>query len=231
MKILVAEDEADTRQLLGMYLESHGHELTLAADGEVALKEMRLSLPDLVLLDVRMPKLDGWSVLEAIRDFAPQLPVLMITALDEPEDAIRGLRLGADDYLRKPFDLHELEARMEAVLRRAGKGAGDRTVRLGRLTIDDRTRVATFGNQSLALSPKEYRLLSLLASEPGRVFASEEIIGYVWGENSRADRGDVKQYVHLLRRKFDQQSVTGLQLRTVPNFGYTLEVAPSGEAP
>ena len=224
MKILVAEDEPGTRQMLSMYLEGKGHEVTTTGDGRAALESVRQSLPDLLLLDVRMPVLDGWSVLKAIRSFEPRLPVLMITALDTSADAVRGLRLGADDYLRKPFDLSELEARIESVLRRNHGFTEEGVLQIGGLHIDDRSKSVRIDDKEVKLSPKEYLMLQLLASDPGRVFAGEQIVQHVWGDNSQASSGDVKQYVHLLRKKLDRHAIKGIALRTIPGFGYKLEI-------
>jgi len=225
MKILVAEDEPGTRQLLSMFLEGKGHEVTAIGDGAAALEAVRRSPPDLLLLDIRMPVLDGWSVLEAVRSFAPELPILMITALDASEDAVKGLQLGADDYLRKPFDLSELEARIESVLRRSRGFAEEGILHTGALRIDNRSKSVRLGDEELSLSPKEYLMLQLLASDPGRVFTGQEIINHVWGNGSRASKGDVKQYVHLLRKKLDRHDDQGVALRTISGFGYKLEIA------
>lgn len=224
MKILVAEDEPGTRLLLCMYLEGKGHEVSAIGDGGAALEAVRQSPPDLLLLDVRMPVLDGWSVLEAVRSFEPRLPVVMITALDASEDAVRGLRLGADDYLRKPFDLSELEARIDSVLRRARDYHEEQIEHTGALRIDDRTKTVHLGDEEVTLSPKEYQLLQLLASDPGRVFTADEIIHHVWGIQSRASKDDVKQYIHMLRKKLDHHTDKGVALRTAPGFGYKLEI-------
>jgi DNA-binding response OmpR family regulator len=222
--ILVAEDEPGTRQLLSMYLEGKGHEVTAVGDGATALESVRQSPPDLLLLDVRMPVLDGWSVIEAVRSFQPNLPVLMITALDASEDAVKGLRLGADDYLRKPFDLSELDARINSVMRRSRSHSQENIPQSGVLHIDDRSKSVRIGGQELTLSPKEYQMLRLLASDPGRVFTGDEIVHHVWGNQSRATKGDVKQYVHLLRKKLDPHADKGVVLSTISGFGYKLEI-------
>jgi DNA-binding response OmpR family regulator len=230
MKILLAEDEPGTRQLLNMYLESKGHTVTTVSDGGAALDAVRRSPPDLLLLDVRMPVLDGWSVLETVRSIDTRLPVLMITALDSANDVVKGLRLGADDYLRKPFDLAELEARIETVLRRARTYLEQRSQQTGALRIDNRSKSVRLGNEEVTLSPKEYQLLQLLASDPGRVFAGDEIVQHIWGKHSRASRDDVKQYIHLLRKKLDSHASTGVVLRTIPGFGYKLEILQAGDS-
>lgn len=224
MKILVAEDEPGTRQMLSMYLEGKGHEVTSTGDGRAALESVRQSRPDLLLLDVRMPVLDGWSVLKAIRKFEPRLPILMITALDASADAVKGLRLGADDYLRKPFDLSELEARIESILRRDHGFREEGVLIVGGLRIDDRSKSVTIDGKEVKLSPKEYLMLQLLASDPGRVFDGERIINHVWGNGSQASSGDVKQYVHLLRKKLDRHAIKGIALQTISGFGYKLEI-------
>lgn len=223
MNILLAEDEPSTRQLLTMYLERRGYQVHAVADGREALDAIEKKLPDLMLLDVCMPVLDGWSVLEAVRELSLTVPVLMLTALESPDDAVRGLRLGADDYLRKPFSLSELDARIDSVRRRSAvRETVHPLLRVGHLLIDDRSKDVAIGDEKIVLSPKEYRLLWALASELGRVFSNSEIIALVWGNDSNAGSSDVKQYVHLLRKKIGAYEDQGLKLVTVPGFGYKL---------
>ncbi len=170
-----------------------------------------------------MPGLSGWRVLEAIRAQS-KVPVLLLTALDSPDDAVKGLEMGADDYLRKPFQLDELEARMNAIIRRAQFIEEDHMVQVGPCRIDDRTKRVTIHDEEMALSPKEYELLKLLASDPGRVFSNEQIIGRLWPDSSRADHNDVKQYIHLLRNKIEPNPSNPCWIQTVKGFGYKLEM-------
>jgi len=224
MKILIVEDEPDTLRLLKVYFTAKSHEVMQARNGVEALEQFAKSLPHLVLLDVMMPGLSGWRVLEAIRAQS-KVPVLLLTALDSPSDAVKGLEMGADDYLRKPFQLDELEARMKAVMRRARINKEKKHVlQVGPCHIDDRTKKVTIYGEEVALSPKEYELLKLLAGDPGRVFSNEQIIARLWPDSNRADHNDVKQYIHLLRNKVEPAPANPCWIQTVKGFGYKLEV-------
>ncbi|HKJ19229.1 MAG TPA: response regulator transcription factor, partial [Woeseiaceae bacterium] len=171
MRVLLIEDDHLIQELLRAYFEAKGHAVSAAVDGVEGLKAFNAGLPELVLLDVGLPKLDGWAVLQAIRA-SSSVPVVLLTALDDTEDVVRGLAMGADDYLTKPFDVRELDARVQAVLRRLDPQEKATSFEVGRIHIDDRSKTVTVGDSFLSLSPKEYKLLRLLASEPGRVFSS-----------------------------------------------------------
>lgn len=227
MHILIAEDQQDTAGLLSAYFGGKGHQVAVARDGEETLAQVRALQPDLLLLDVIMPKLDGWAVLKTLRNESPQLPVIMLTAMSESEDAVRGLSLGADDYLRKPFDLAELEARVANVMRRSGdaaKPSNGEVMMLGALQIDDRRKEVRWQGSTITPAPKEYGLLFLLASEPGRVFSNNEIIAAIWGEQSNASAADVKQYIHLLRTRLGRIGVPKQVIETAKGFGYRLQI-------
>lgn len=223
MKILIVEDEPDTLRLLKVYFRAKKYQVFDAPDGVEALEQFSKVSPQLVLLDIMMPGLSGWRVLEAIR-VQSEVPVLLLTALDSPSDAVKGLEMGADDYLRKPFQLDELEARMNAITRRARFIEEDNTVQVGPCCMDDRTKRVTIHGKEVALSPKEYELLKLLVSDPGRVFSNEQIIGRLWPDSHRADHNDVKQYIHLLRNKIEPNPSNPCWIRTIKGFGYKLEV-------
>ncbi len=223
MKVLIVEDEVDTLQLLSVYFETRGNEVTTARDGVEALQKFRLDTPEIVLLDVRLPRRDGWSVLTEIRAEG-KVPVIMLTALDSAEDVVKGLTLGADDYLRKPFQLSELEARTRAVLRRVQRIGRVDLLRAGPCEIDDRTKAVTIAGQAVPLSPKEYELFKLLATDPGRTFSADEIIARLWPTSGRAGSSDVKQYVYLLRNKVESLPGSPCRIDTVKGFGYRLVV-------
>ena len=218
MKILIVDDDADSREILKTCFEARGYQIILAADGMEALKRFTDEKPDLVLLDIMMPKLDGWEVLHYIRA-AGRTPVLMITAKDATEDIVKALSSGADDYIVKPLKLREVEARMTAVMRRVQPAA---RWRVGELEIDDAQKRVRLGEKEIALSPKEYELLKLLASQPGRVFSDEEIIRHVWPEGSLASATDVKRYIYLVRHKIEEDPKNPKFILTVPGFGYKL---------
>lgn len=225
MKILVAEDQQDTAALLSAYFAGKGYQVTVSLNGKEALEVQETLQPDLILLDVKMPEIDGWEVLQKLREKGVLTPIIMVTAMGSSEDAVRGLSLGADDYLRKPFDLAELDARVNAVLRRSQHvETSANEIRLGDLSIDDKRKEIAWQGNSMMLTPKEYGLLYLLASDPGRVFANDEIIKAIWGEESPANQADVKQYVHLLRTKLARIHAPKETIETVKGFGYRLQV-------
>jgi DNA-binding response OmpR family regulator len=224
MKILVVDDDADISNLLKRFLEARGRRVQTASDGLQALESFRKEAPDLVILDVMLPGMDGWSVLGKIREQS-NTPVLMLTGKDTPGDAAKGLLSGADDYIPKPFDLAELEARISAVMRRSQTVKTAPTqLQVGPLSIDDKNKQVRLGEQEIALSPREYDLLKLLASEPGRVFSDEDIIKNVWPAGSSASSTDVKRYIYLLRKKIEQNPQEAKLIQTVPGFGYRLAV-------
>jgi DNA-binding response OmpR family regulator len=221
MRVLLIEDDLPVRELLRAYFEAKGHAVSTAADGVEGLKAFNAGLPELVLLDVGLPRLHGWAVLEAIRA-SSSVPVVLLTALDDTEDVVRGLAMGADDYLTKPFDVRELDARVQAILRRLEQPDKLTSFDVGDIHIDDRSKTVTVGDAFMSLSPKEYKLLRLLASEPGRVFSSEEIIAHLWPDSDRAAANDVKQYIHLLRNKLYRSADIGEPIENIKGFGYRL---------
>jgi two-component system, OmpR family, response regulator MtrA len=223
MKVLVVEDDADISSVLTFYFEAKGHEVVIARDGLEALERLACEDLDLMLLDVMLPKLDGWAVLEAVRAKC-SLPVILLTALGDTEDIVKGLSLGADDYLRKPFEIRELEARIHSVTRRLDQGPASALIMCGHIRIDDRAKVVTVDAEQVALSPKEYELLKLLAREPGRVFTNDEIINHLWDDGSRATSTDVKQYIYHLRNKIERDPQSPQLIQNVKGFGYKLGV-------
>lgn len=221
MKIVIAEDEADTQQLLRTFFSSQNYTVFVAANGLEAIDICKAEAPDIVLLDVRMPVLDGWGALAAIRQFS-QVPIIMVTALGDTQDTVRGLSLGADDYISKPFDFSELQARIEAVLRRTSVPAEPYQISFGNLKIDDNAKTVTLGGSELKLTPKEFALLILFAKRPETVLSTDQIIKGVWGDGAKAGPGDVKQYMHLLRKKLTQQQDSDVTIETVKGFGYKI---------
>ena len=218
MQVLIAEDDPSSRELLRRFLESKGHTVIAAANGAEALEKFAEAQVDLVLLDVMMPKLDGWAVLKEIRAES-DVPVIMVTVKDATEDKVKGLELGADDYITKPFDLRELEARISAVMRRVAPGP---VIDLGELQIDDEKKEVRVRGELVELSPKEYDLLKLLASRPGKVFSHREILEKIWAGSSFASSEDVKKYIYLLRNKIEADPEHPELIVTVRGFGYKL---------
>jgi DNA-binding response OmpR family regulator len=223
MKVLVVEDDPDISELLTLYFVAKGHEVETAHDGQEALAQLQRVQPDLMLLDVLLPKLDGWSVLTAVRAQS-RIPVILLTSLDGTDDVIKGLSLGADDYLCKPFEIRELEARIQSIIRRLEPVAEPQYITRGAIEIDERAKSVSIHGEPISLSPKEFYLLVLLASDLGRVYTNKEIIAELWGSNSRATGADVKQYVYQLRSKIERDPHLPQWIQNVKGFGYKLTV-------
>jgi DNA-binding response OmpR family regulator len=221
MKILVVDDDPDIVRLLKYFLEAKGRQVQTASTGAEALELFKREPPDLVILDVMLPGMDGWAVLQKIRE-SSQVPVLMLTGKDAPTDKAKGLLSGADDYIAKPFDLAELEARIVAVMRRYKPSARPALIRVGDLEIDDSVKHVKVKGRTVSLSPKEYELLKLLASEPGRVFSHQEIIAAVWQNKPFITSSDVTKYIYLLREKLEDDPENPRYILTVRGFGYKL---------
>jgi DNA-binding response OmpR family regulator len=221
-RILVVDDEPDLRDAIRTYLELHGHLVLQAADGEEALEKVRTALPDLVVLDVLMPRMDGLEALEAIRAIS-SVPVIMLTVRGEEDDKVRALRLGADDYVTKPFGQRELLARIESVLRRAALPAGntsDVVVVDEDVTVDfGRNRVIVRGHE-VALTATEHRLLYHLLSTPGRVLPFETLLTRVWGPEYRDEDHYVRQYISYLRAKLEPDPARPKYILTEKGLGY-----------
>jgi DNA-binding response OmpR family regulator len=221
MKILVVDDDPDIVRLLKYFLEAKGRQVQTASTGAEALELFKREPPDLVILDVILPGMDGWTVLQKIRE-SSQVPVLMLTGKDAPTDKAKGLLSGADDYIAKPFDLAELEARIVAVMRRYKPSVRPTLIRVGDLEIDDSIKQVKVKGRTVSLSPKEYELLKLLASEPGRVFSHQEIIAEVWQNKPLITSSDVTKYIYLLREKLEDDPENPRYILTVRGFGYKL---------
>jgi len=221
-KILIAEDDPSALRLLSKFLTAKGFHTLTAADGREALNAFLTHDPDLVLLDVNMPHLDGWSVLREIRNLSA-VPVIMLTIRNSTDDKVRGLTEGADDYVTKPFDLKEIDARIRAVMRRARGGQDGTVITVGPLVVDDEAKEVRLHGRTVALSPKEYELLRLLASRPGKVFSTQEILQVVWPERvHEGSAEDVKKYIYFLRSKLEAEGDAGGMIQTVRGFGYKL---------
>jgi DNA-binding response OmpR family regulator len=218
--ILVVDDDDDIRALVGELLERAGHVVIKAPDGESALKLFYSRKPDLVVLDVSMPGLDGWEVLNRIRELS-DVPVLMLTARAEELEKVRGLRAGADDYVTKPFGRQELLARVDATLRR-GRSApqAQETYADDFLTVDFAQRKVTAGGVELALTPLEFRVLGAFVRNQNQVLSHDQLLELAWGDARSADRDQVKLYVGYLRRKLGTGVGDESPIETVRGFGY-----------
>lgn len=218
MRLLICEDEPDIVDILQNYFVAEGYEVSTATSGSKALKKFAQEAPDIVLLDVMLPDMDGWEVLKEIRQ-QRDTPVILLTALGRVDDKVKGFSYGADDYIAKPFDLKEVKARIEAVLRRYHP----RLEHTG-LTINDTSKEVWVQGKKVSLSPKEYTLLKLLASEPGKVFSNEEILAHLWPSSTYASTQDVQKYAYLLRKKLEEDPSHPKLVLTVRGFGYRLAV-------
>ena len=225
ISVLVVEDDQNIRELLQMYLEKEGYAVTVAADGDQGLAKFRAIRPDLVLLDLMMPGLDGWAVCRAIRADG-QTPVIMLTAKSETDDKVAGLKTGADDYITKPFEMKEVLARIEAVLRRSDRTAGEvkaRRLVFDKLTIDMDAFELVVDGKKLDTPPKEMELLFYLASSPNRVYTRNQLLDEVWGFDYFGDSRTVDVHVKRLREKLEGVS-ENWSLKTVWGVGYKFEV-------
>jgi DNA-binding response OmpR family regulator len=218
-RILVVDDDDDIRGLLRSLLERAGHEVTDAPDGRAGLRALYSDSPDLVILDVTMPALDGWATLERIREVT-DVPVLMLTARDAELERVRGLQSGADDYVVKPFGRQELVARVDVLLRRPRSGRGEETYADGRLSISFTQRAVRYDDREVALTRLEYRLLSAFVRHPNQVLSHDQLRELVWGDNLSTSRDEVKLYVGYLRRKLAPDAPRTTPIETVRGFGY-----------
>ena len=224
--ILIVEDDNNIADLLRLYLEKEGYQATIAADGTQGIDLYRRLRPDLVLLDVMMPGVDGWGVLRAIRQDS-QTPVIMLTAKGETTDKVSGLKQGADDYITKPFEMKEVLARIEAVLRRtAADGDKEKPRRLvfDKLIIDLDSFELIVDGKRVETPPKEMELLYHLASTPNRVYTRNQLLDEVWGFDYFGDSRTVDVHVKRLREKLEGVS-DQWSLKTVWGVGYKFEVA------
>ena len=227
-KILVADDDEKIRELLEIYLTKEGFAVEQAADGAEAILKAQQLKPDLIVLDIMMPVLDGMEVCRQVRKFS-QVPVIMLTARTEDEDRIMGLELGADDYLAKPFNPRELVARVKAVLRRmvhSGEELATRELVLSfaQLTINRQEYAATSSGHTVQLTAKEMELLWHLASHPGRVFSREQLLESIWGYEYFGDTRTVDTHIKRIRQKLDVREDSHWDIKTVWGVGYKFEV-------
>ena len=224
ISVLIVEDDHNIAELLQMYLEKEGYSVTLAADGGQGLAKFRSIQPDLVLLDIMMPIMDGWAVCRAIRSES-QVPVIMLTAKGETEDKIAGLRYGADDYITKPFEMREVLARIEAVLRRSSGVQPEKRVRrvaYDKLIIDMDSFELVVDGKKVDTPPKEMELLFYLASSPNRVYTRNQLLDEVWGFDYFGDSRTVDVHIKRLREKLEGIS-DSWSLKTVWGVGYKFE--------
>ena len=224
ISVLIVEDDRNIAELLKMYLEKYDYTVTIATDGGQGLSKFRTTAPNLVLLDVMMPVMDGWALCKAIRAES-QVPIIMLTAKSETDDKITGLRSGADDYITKPFEMKEVLARIEAVLRRSTGIVSEKKARrltFDKLTIDMDAFELIVDGRKVDTPPKEMELLYFLASSPNRVYTRNQLLDEVWGFDYFGDSRTVDVHIKRLREKLEGVSETW-SLKTVWGVGYKFE--------
>ncbi|WP_204249462.1 response regulator transcription factor [Planococcus versutus] len=199
-KVLLVDDEKRMLDLVALYLRPHAYACTKASSGKQALDLLDKEVFDLVLLDIMMPDMDGWEVCRNIRKFS-NVPIIMLTAREQQEDVVKGLRLGADDYMTKPFGEEELLARMEALLRRS---APVKRLEFGGLTWDEDSFELSYQQESIRLTPKEFSMLGLLMKNPNKVFERDRLLELIWGFDSETEGRTVDSHVRNIREKVRQ---------------------------
>lgn len=219
--ILIAEDEADIRNILRLYLEGEGYQVVEAADGEQALAAVREHSPDLAILDVMMPRLDGLAVTRALRQQS-DIPILILSAKGQDNDKILGLNLGADDYIVKPFNALEVLARVKAHLRRSDRAFSPSIV-LNGLSLNTETCSVLKEGEPVFLTPTEYKLLSLFMRSPGRIFTKVQLSQFLNGEYYETDDNTIMVHISKLREKIEDNPRKPVRLVTVRGLGYRFE--------
>lgn len=221
--ILLIDDDATLLELLCDHLKTAGYRPIPAESGASGLRWFDQTLPDLVILDVMMPGLDGWEICARLRETS-HVPIIMLTAKGQEVDKLRGFRLGVDDYVTKPFSFAELAARVRAVLARGGRRfASGQRVTSGELSVDMENHRVTLGESQVDLTPTEYRLLEALARHPGRAVPTESLLSEVWGPDYSGETAHVKHYIWALRKKIERDPGNPRHILTERGFGYRFE--------
>ena len=232
-KVLVVDDEPNIRELVEVALKFHGCAVSVSANGNDALHQVEVYQPDLMILDVMLPDMDGFEVCRTLRTGGNDVPVIFLTARDTTTDTIRGLTLGGDDYVTKPFSVEALVARVRAVLRRTtrtsdGEGGGDsQTLRVGDLELDEEHWTVQRAGAAVELSPTEFRLLAYLMRNQGRMLTRQQLLENVWGWEFAGQSQVVETYVSYLRRKLDPLGPP--LIHTQRGVGYSLRPPPEAE--
>lgn len=219
--ILIAEDDGDIRALLRLYLESEGYRVLEAEDGAQALALAREDTPDMAILDVMMPKLNGYELTRALRKFS-DIPILILSAKSQDNDKILGLNLGADDYIAKPFNPVEIVARVKAQLRRSAR-ENSATLTVGDLSLDTASFQLTKGGQAISLTPMEYKILALLMRSPGRIFTKIQLYEGAIGTYFEGDDNTMMVHISRLREKIEDDPKDPRYIITVRGLGYKIE--------
>ncbi|MFC4597850.1 response regulator transcription factor [Cohnella hongkongensis] len=222
-RILVVDDDPHIRELVELFLVQEGFEVAAAVDGMHALEVLESTAVDLVILDIMMPRIDGWELCKELREHY-DLPLLMLTAKGETMQKVKGFQLGTDDYMVKPFEPVELVARVKALLKRY-RIAISQNVTVGTVCLNRHTYTLQAGDQALTLPLKEFELLFKLASYPGKTFSREQLIEQIWGFDYEGDERTVDVHIKRLREKFPDGR-HGFRIATIRGLGYRLEVSP-----
>ncbi len=227
-RILVVEDEPSLQKSIAFVLKKEGYQVQVASDGEEGWKEFSQNRPDLALLDLMLPKMDGLELCRLFRQEdasrgKPSLPILMLTAKGETSDKVKGLKAGADDYLTKPFALEELLARVEALLRRSQPQSVAKEFRTGPLAVDLEERKVSLHGKPVELTFKEFKLLETLMSFPNKVFSRDQLLDDVWGVDFFGDARTVDVHIRRLREKIEPDPSSPSFIKTVKGFGYKFE--------
>jgi DNA-binding response OmpR family regulator len=223
-RILLVDDEQPIQTLLSFPLQRDGYEVVVASDGREALARYDEQTPDLVVLDVMLPRIDGLEVCKRLRAKGSTVPIIMLTAKSEEIDKVLGLELGADDYITKPFSMREFRSRVKAALRRAGmsraEDEGERTIEVLGLRIDPSKRTVTRNGESVAATFVEFEILTALAASPGRVFTRDMLLARVWGDSAFRDPRTVDVHIRHLREKIESDPKEPEYIFTVRGVGY-----------
>jgi len=231
LTILVVEDEPSIAEVVGLYLQRAGYQVQTAADGKIAMSFLESGVPDLVILDLMLPEIDGLSLTRWLRDRS-DVPIIMLTARREEIDRIAGLEMGADDYVVKPFSPQELVSRVRAVMRRVKRASAsgdpsaassERPLTYGELVIDAPSRTVTLSGKDIPLTAKEFDMLYLLAQHPKQVYTREQLLDRVWGGAEYIDPGTVTVHIRRVREKIESNPSNPTRLLTVWGVGYKFE--------
>ena len=220
-RVLVVDDEPQILRALRINLRARGYDVVVAADGAEALESGATARPDVVVLDLGLPDMDGVEVIAGLRGWTT-VPILVLSGRSDSSDKVEALDAGADDYVTKPFGMDELLARVRAMLRR-GAPADEPTVRFGEACVDLAATRATMRGEEVRLTPTEWRLLELLVRHPGRLLSQQQILEQVWGPGYETAQGNLRLYIAQLRRKLEQEPSRPRHLRTEPGMGYRFE--------
>ncbi|WP_462416967.1 response regulator transcription factor [Kytococcus sp. Marseille-QA3725] len=226
--LLVVEDEPNIRELLATSLRFAGFEVHTAAQGGTALQLAEEVEPDLLVLDVMLPDMDGFTITRRLRERDQRMPVLFLTARDSVDDKVKGLTVGGDDYVTKPFSLEEVVARIRAILRRSsdqGQAEEERVLSFADLSLNEDTYEVVRAGRVIEVSPTEFNLLRYLLQNPNRVVSKSQILDHVWDYDFRGEMGIVESYISYLRRKIDTEGLAPL-IHTKRGIGYVLRLPP-----